>query len=535
MRLCPVWWVAIPLRSAAMPPEPASVFAARPGWTDSIPAHWRSALLRLAAAWFALLLLTWRDWADMADLWWNVSTYNHILFVPAIVGWLIWIRRGELARIDPSGWWPGLVFLGAALLVWLLGSLADVNLISQLGAVAAVQASVLALLGLRAGWALMFPLAYAVFLVPFGDELVPALQTLTARMTIALTLWSGVPAAVDGVFIDTPAGLFEVAEACSGVQFLIAMSALATLIAHTCFTSHRRRAVFLVVALALPVLANGVRAWGTIYLAQYFGIAFAAGFDHIVYGWIFFALVIVVLLAAFWRWFDRDPDHIPVDGAAIARDPRLGFAAIRSTRSLAGTLTLVLLFGAWHVGASRAEAALPEQAITPPLVTGWARTDAKPEIDWRPQASGADRRHTVRYTDAQGRPVDVFLAVYAAQDDRRDAAGYGQGAMPTGTAWRWLSAGPDRPAAVSDILLAQGRTKRLALTSYRTGRLTTGSAAHFKFAVMRDRILFTQRPAILLIVSAEGTDQAELTDRVDRFMAAMGERGAWIDRAAGLR
>lgn len=517
-----------------MPPEATST-APPQGWTDRIPESWRSALLRLTAAWFAQLLLTRRDWADMADLWWNVSTYNHIVFVPVIVGWLVWIRRAELARIDPRGWWPGLVALGAALFVWLLGSLADVNLVSQFGAVAAMQAAVLAILGLRASWALMFPLAYALFLVPFGDELVPALQTLTARMTIALTLWSGVPAQVDGVFIDTPAGLFEVAEACSGVQFLIAMSALATLIAHACFTSHRRRVVFLIAALALPVLANGVRAWGTIYLAQSFGIAFAAGFDHIVYGWIFFALVIAALLAVFWRWFDREPDHVPVDGAAIARDPRLGFAEAAGNRVMAGTLALVALFGAWQFGASRLEAALPEKSPTAPAVIGWSRTPAPPEVDWRPQAAGADQRLSVRYADRQGRTVDVFLAVYAAQDERRDAAGHGEGALPPGTAWRWLAAGPRRQGASSDLLLAHGRVKRQALTSYRTGTLTTGSVSQFKLAVMRDRILLAPRPALLLIVSAEGTDQAELADRLDRFMAAMGERGAWMDRTAGLR
>ena len=40
----------------------------------------------------------------------------------------------------------------------------------------------------------------------------------------------------------------------------------------------------------VPILANGVRAWGTIYIAHLTTPEFAAGFDHIVYGWIFFAL-----------------------------------------------------------------------------------------------------------------------------------------------------------------------------------------------------------------------------------------------------
>src|SRR5690606_8601613 len=122
------------------------------------------------------------------------------------------------------------------------------------------QLAVLGLLGPRVAAAVLFPLAYMLFLVPFGDELIPALQMVTAKLAVALTHASGIPAQVDGIFIDTPVGLFRVAEACSGVKFLVAMIALGTLVAHLCFASSRRRAVFMAAAIMVPVLANGVRA-----------------------------------------------------------------------------------------------------------------------------------------------------------------------------------------------------------------------------------------------------------------------------------
>jgi membrane protein implicated in regulation of membrane protease activity len=52
-------------------------------------------------------------------------------------------------------------------------------------------------------------------------------------------------------------------------------------------------------------VANGIRAWGTIYIASVTGSDFAAGFDHVVYGWVFFAIVIALLMAAGWPFFDR--------------------------------------------------------------------------------------------------------------------------------------------------------------------------------------------------------------------------------------
>jgi exosortase len=69
------------------------------------------------------------------------------------------------------------------------------------------------------------------------------------------------------VFITAPGGYFEVAEACSGVKFLIAMVAYGTLVANVCFRSWPRRAAFMAMALVVPILANGVRAWGTVFIA----------------------------------------------------------------------------------------------------------------------------------------------------------------------------------------------------------------------------------------------------------------------------
>ena len=113
----------------------------------------------------------------------------------------------------------------------------------------------------------------------------------------------------DGILIDTPAGLFIVAEECSGVKFLIAMVALGILVAHTCFSSWHRRAWFLFACVVVPVIANGIRAWATIFIAQYVGAEAAGGFDHIVYGWFFFALVLALVLGVAWRWFEREPEE----------------------------------------------------------------------------------------------------------------------------------------------------------------------------------------------------------------------------------
>ena len=75
---------------------------------------------------------------------------------------------------------------------------------------------------------------------------------------------------------------------------------------------------FLAACVVVPVLANGVRAFATIWAADLTSVEAAAGFDHIVYGWVFFAAVMAGVLALGWRWFDRAPDDLAFDPARLA-------------------------------------------------------------------------------------------------------------------------------------------------------------------------------------------------------------------------
>jgi hypothetical protein len=51
-------------------------------------------------------------------------------------------------------------------------------------------------------------------------------------------------------------------------------------------------------ALAVPIVANGIRAMGIVVAAEYLGSAEAAAADHVIYGWGFFSAVILLLILA---------------------------------------------------------------------------------------------------------------------------------------------------------------------------------------------------------------------------------------------
>lgn len=498
---------------------------------------WQAALVRLGAVWAVLLVVFASDWAAIVLQWWNISTYNHVILIPAILGWLVWQRWPELEKLEPRAWWPGLVLFAGAAFLWLLGAMSGLDLARQAGAVAMLGATVPVLLGVRVSAGLFFPLTYLGFLVPIGEELVNLLQTITAQITVGLTHLSGIPAVIDGVFINTPAGLFQVAEACSGVKFLIAMIAFGTLAANVCFLSWRRRAAMLVACLVVPIVANGIRAWGTIYAAQFFGVEVAAGFDHIVYGWIFFAIVLVLVIAGAWRFFDRPMNAPMIDAEKIRTSlwlSRLETMSITAGKALVGLAILLFAVWTWAFAAENLAAPMP-QRIDLPEVPGWTRVDYSPRIWWEPSAEGAEHRLLGRYRDREGRQVDVFVALYSRQGEGREAGGFGEGALMPKSPWSWQSPGPAFGAGQSDRLLGNGTVERLAVTWYRNGTLLSGSNTRLKLAVIANHLMFQARPTSMLILSAEDSPPGSAEQAVRHFIASTGPLDSWMDGMTRVR
>jgi EpsI family protein len=280
------------------------------------------------------------------------------------------------------------------------------------------------------------------------------------------------------------------------------------------------------------IRANGIRAWATIFAAQYVGAERAAGIDHLIYGWIFFGLVIAAVLALSWRHFDRAIGEPACDAAALTVDPRFARWEDPARGPAKGVLLAgVILMGglAWSQAAQGLIAPIPRQ-IHLPDVAGWERTDFMAQAAWEPQAAGADHRLLGSYASPSGQRVEVFYALYADQGEGREAAGFGQGALVPGGDWSWASAGPLVPEGRSDRLVYLGATERLAFTWYRSGALLTGSKVRLKLANIADRVALRPRATAVLILSAERSKGNDPQAAIAAFSGAIGPIGPWMDQ-----
>ncbi len=231
----------------------------------------------------------------MEAIWSRSDTFAHGYFILPISIWLLWRDKEHLLASQVSATWLALPILAGSLFVWLFSYAADINVLGQLSAVISLICLLWLMVGNKIAWRYKFPLAYLVFAVPMGENLIPQLQDITAWFTVFFLKLNGIPVFVDGLYIQIPTGMFEVAVACSGIRYLIASIAVGTLFAYLTYNKTYKQVVFILFAMLLPILANGIRAYGIVAIAYYSDMKYATGVDHLIYGWLFFGVVIMLM------------------------------------------------------------------------------------------------------------------------------------------------------------------------------------------------------------------------------------------------
>jgi exosortase len=262
---------------------------------NSAPAVLTAGLVLAAVVW-----AYWATFADIADRWANDPQYAHGFLVPLFSAYLVWSRRDRLAGADirPRWWGVGLVALGGALRLaghvfyqpWLDG-----------GSLLVVLAGLVAAVGGRRLLAWAAPaLLFLAFMIPLPHRaqtlLGGRLQAVaTAASTYALQTL-GVPAVAEGNVILLTDTRLGVVEACSGLTMLVTFFALAVGLAVVAPRGWAVKAVLVLSAAPIAVLANVVRVTVTGLLFEANQNDLARVVFHDLAGWLMMPLGLTMLL-----------------------------------------------------------------------------------------------------------------------------------------------------------------------------------------------------------------------------------------------
>lgn len=352
------------------------------------------------------LIAFWQALSSAVDVWASSETYKHCFFILPIVLYLIYERKAELRTIDfkPNYWL--MIGLAAAYILNLGADLLGLNLINHGAAYIGIVSIVWLVFGNQFFKQFWFPLLFLGFAIPFGEELVPVLQDITAFLTVELVRLVGIPIYRDGLYLYVPNGTFLVAEACAGIRFLIAALALGTLFAYLNYKTKWKFYGFILISILVPIIANGIRAFGIVAIGYSTDMEHAVGADHLVYGWFFFAFVLALLFGL--GQIGRENTLIKVDENAPA-----GKAITLSSPAWVFAIVISVALPVYNKILSTYE----KVDATVYLHTKLSNVSniAKQEFDWQPMLFGPHETWSGRIDS-----VPMYIAYYQADNQEHE-------------------------------------------------------------------------------------------------------------------
>ena len=251
------------------------------------------AAVALAAA--ALILCYAVTLRGMFDQWSNDEDMGHGFAVPVVVLWIVWRERQRWQALPAQGSWWGVPILVAG---------TGMHVISVLGAglfagSVALVVSIIGALVFLGGFARLrawaFPLLLLLFMLPklavVYNQVTLPLQLLASRLAATLLTVSGVGVIREGNILEVAGHRVAVAEACSGIRYLIPLSFTALVFAYLFDPKPWMRAALLAAAVPLAILANAVRVAAVAYVP-----ALESGFAHTFAGWLLFMFCLAALV-----------------------------------------------------------------------------------------------------------------------------------------------------------------------------------------------------------------------------------------------
>jgi exosortase len=231
----------------------------------------------------------------MLQQWWTDEDMSHGFAVPVVILWIVWRERGRWQTLEtrPSAWGFALLAVAGGLQV---ASVLGVGLFA--GSVAflvSVAGAILCLGGFAWLRALAFPLALAIFMLPklaivYNQATLP-LQLFASRLAAAILTSGGIGVIREGNILDVRGHRVEVAEACSGIRYLLSLGFSAVVLGYFSDSKAWMRLGLLAAAVPLAIVANALRV-----AAAAWQPSLDSGTPHVISGWFIFLLCLPALV-----------------------------------------------------------------------------------------------------------------------------------------------------------------------------------------------------------------------------------------------
>lgn len=247
------------------------------------------------------LVLTWPVWRWLWGEWMGNEYYSHgILILPVALFLAVQRLRldKQIRQESASGSTLGVVLLGFALLAFLWFLNQKAYYLAAFVMVVMAGGLVWTLGGTRLFGKLLFPLSYLLLMIPlpFIDRITLPMALFTGVCAGGLVQFMGLDVTIIGNAVRLPNADLVIGAQCSGINSLIALTALMTLAAYVLNGPIWGRIVLVVLAIPLAMLGNILRVASLLFVARSLGAQAAFVFYHDYSGLLFFLLVFLLLV-----------------------------------------------------------------------------------------------------------------------------------------------------------------------------------------------------------------------------------------------
>jgi EpsI family protein len=273
-----------------------------------------------------------------------------------------------------------------------------------------VLSSIFILLGKEYLKITFVPIAIMFFALPLWGPIVPFLQDVTTKVTEFNLNLLGRPVYVVGNYLHVTGGIFLIEDACSGLRFLLIATILSLI--NSDLNSHniRQGLTFLVIAVALALLANWVRVIIIVVLGDMTNMQHSLVHDHANFGWaVFLFVVLIPFLLISRKVSGHNVETVKSTGQNSCRTPGIRYFLI--TMFMLGSIPF-LRYGHGLISKSSSE-----EIELPIAFANWNSTNsALTNSSWRPGYKNASREIFKGYSGDSGVEVGLFLFHYAEQE-----------------------------------------------------------------------------------------------------------------------
>ena len=358
------------------------------------------------------------------EQWRRSYTYGHGPLMVAISLWLVWRARDALS-FESGTSRAGMALLLALEGAWVAARGAHVEVLGAALLPAIWLAAILTGLGPRAARRVAVPVALLWSAVPIWDVLAGPLQRITADASHGLLALVGVASVREGTLVRVSAGVFEVAAACSGLNFLVVAVTVAVIYAHVEGFRFVRATVLCAAAALVAMAANWLRVAIIIFEGERTHMQSPLVTEgHYTFGWWLFAAFLAVFFVVAARF------RLP-EGAASSPIPSVSAGRVEVPRRI-GWVVALLLLGPGIAAATDYRWTQAHWAARPlpAQIGGWVAS-AAPTDGWAPGFASPTAEQRAQYS-RDGQAVALVLTSYA--DERRGAKLVGYPSDPAGGA-----------------------------------------------------------------------------------------------------